>query len=609
VPVATYLLNEKRRSVFHIEKQHGVKVLIIPNPHMDTPQYEVIRVRKDESIAEASYDMPITQAETEQAVMPKFDTNTNKRDEPALQGMSAPKPPTPKEQKVTNKPSQVVIPKTTKSNSGGFFAWLKGLFSSEEVVEQKPAPTHNREREQNNRRPRKNNQQRRQNGRNKRPNDRTDSRNTDNRNTDNRNDLRTTRDKDIKENRNKKPVRNNDNESTQTKEPKEQKVAERRQRRNKRKNVRVQATNSNTNNNTTKTTSAKNSKAAPVVTGVTEIVETIVETEVAAVIIEPVTNNTATPTNEQKVTATVIAEKVSAEKADNNEGDSTTKEMKEERSRNRRSPRHLRSHGQRRRRQENPNATPIDDVFDKAVSEDPVEVRYPHSEENTAEKTAAEKANVSEVQQDLPFVEPKNEKAKEVTIEVTTTPMENVEVKNVSIETIDSTKEEMESNETLITANDTNSITEQVDFIETNSNTTSSNAAEAESINSKIELNTTSISETINIVENSTKTNSIKAVNNDTATTSVETVVSKNTVPVENASALKTEIKTVTLSQIKGKASAPMTKPQTINNNGEIPTAAISAEDRNSLITSGRSAMVADITSQSSAKTTKATGE
>ena len=70
VPVATYLLNEKRRSVMHIEKQHGARVLIIPNPHMDTPQYEVLRVKNDETITEASYDISIKQAEIEEAKMP-----------------------------------------------------------------------------------------------------------------------------------------------------------------------------------------------------------------------------------------------------------------------------------------------------------------------------------------------------------------------------------------------------------------------------------------------------------------------------------------------------------------------------------------------------------
>ena len=82
VPVATYLLNEKRRSVMHVEKHHNVRVLIIPNPHMDTPQYEVLRVKNDETVVEASYELPVKEAELEEAKMPKFDKSAAKRDEP-----------------------------------------------------------------------------------------------------------------------------------------------------------------------------------------------------------------------------------------------------------------------------------------------------------------------------------------------------------------------------------------------------------------------------------------------------------------------------------------------------------------------------------------------
>ena len=78
----------------HIEKHHSVRVLIIPNPHMDTPQYEVLRVKNDETIAEASYDISIKEAEIEEAKMPKFDKEAIKRDAPLIQamgqGMTAP---------------------------------------------------------------------------------------------------------------------------------------------------------------------------------------------------------------------------------------------------------------------------------------------------------------------------------------------------------------------------------------------------------------------------------------------------------------------------------------------------------------------------------------
>ncbi len=47
VPVATYLLNEKRAVLADIEKRQGVKVLVLPNPDMSTPHYDVQRLRDD----------------------------------------------------------------------------------------------------------------------------------------------------------------------------------------------------------------------------------------------------------------------------------------------------------------------------------------------------------------------------------------------------------------------------------------------------------------------------------------------------------------------------------------------------------------------------------
>ncbi|HED15440.1 MAG TPA: Rne/Rng family ribonuclease [Gammaproteobacteria bacterium] len=48
VPVATFLLNEKRAAVSEIEQRHKVTLTLIPNVTMDTPHYSVERVRADE---------------------------------------------------------------------------------------------------------------------------------------------------------------------------------------------------------------------------------------------------------------------------------------------------------------------------------------------------------------------------------------------------------------------------------------------------------------------------------------------------------------------------------------------------------------------------------
>src|SRR3954463_5705799 len=47
VDVATYLLNEKRSEIFQIEARLKVNVLLIPNPRLEPPNYQVERLRHD----------------------------------------------------------------------------------------------------------------------------------------------------------------------------------------------------------------------------------------------------------------------------------------------------------------------------------------------------------------------------------------------------------------------------------------------------------------------------------------------------------------------------------------------------------------------------------
>ena len=48
VDVATFLLNEKRAEVLTIETRFKVNVLLVPNRHLETPNYSVARLRHDE---------------------------------------------------------------------------------------------------------------------------------------------------------------------------------------------------------------------------------------------------------------------------------------------------------------------------------------------------------------------------------------------------------------------------------------------------------------------------------------------------------------------------------------------------------------------------------
>src|SRR6186997_3116483 len=72
VDVATYLLNEKRSEIFGIEARLKVNVLLIPNPNLSTPNYNVERLRHDaEKLDEQkpSYEM-VTVPDEEPVGMP-----------------------------------------------------------------------------------------------------------------------------------------------------------------------------------------------------------------------------------------------------------------------------------------------------------------------------------------------------------------------------------------------------------------------------------------------------------------------------------------------------------------------------------------------------------
>ncbi len=48
VPVATYLMNEKRKNLTAIETHCHVAVVLVPNPHLDTPTFHIERLRGDQ---------------------------------------------------------------------------------------------------------------------------------------------------------------------------------------------------------------------------------------------------------------------------------------------------------------------------------------------------------------------------------------------------------------------------------------------------------------------------------------------------------------------------------------------------------------------------------
>src|SRR5690606_19733209 len=99
VDVATFLLNEKRTDIAHIEMRHKVQPIIVPNRHLETPAHEIIRLRHDqltaEDIARASYQM-VHKPEEPTVGLPVPGSEKPVRQEAAVKGISPGQPaPTP----------------------------------------------------------------------------------------------------------------------------------------------------------------------------------------------------------------------------------------------------------------------------------------------------------------------------------------------------------------------------------------------------------------------------------------------------------------------------------------------------------------------------------
>ena len=185
VPIASYLLNEKRAAVSAIEtRQADVRVIIVPNDQMETPHYSVLRVRKGEETSTLSYLLP--KLHEEEMAMPSDEEPAERKlpEQPALAAFVMPDaPPAPAQEEPARAAATVApaasAPKAAAPAQPGlvarFFSALKNMFSSEE--ETKPAEVQvekkadeKSERRQDRRKPRSNNRRDRNDRRDNRDN-------------------------------------------------------------------------------------------------------------------------------------------------------------------------------------------------------------------------------------------------------------------------------------------------------------------------------------------------------------------------------------------------------------------------------------------------------
>ncbi|PLK58614.1 ribonuclease E, partial [Candidatus Palibaumannia cicadellinicola] len=91
VPIASYLLNEKRAAVNAIEKrQGGVRAIIVPNDQMQTPHYVVLRIRKGEEATTLSYLLPQLYSAEKMHSAEELNAERKRSEQPALATLMIP---------------------------------------------------------------------------------------------------------------------------------------------------------------------------------------------------------------------------------------------------------------------------------------------------------------------------------------------------------------------------------------------------------------------------------------------------------------------------------------------------------------------------------------
>jgi len=126
VDVGTFLLNEKRVDIAHIELRHRINLVIVPNRQLETPQHEITRLRHDqlntEDVALPSYQM--AEKSLEEAYQPPSAQTEPRaaKQEAAVKGITPDQPAPivePKPQPAAEVPQEAGI-------IAKIFAWFRG---------------------------------------------------------------------------------------------------------------------------------------------------------------------------------------------------------------------------------------------------------------------------------------------------------------------------------------------------------------------------------------------------------------------------------------------------------------------------------------------------
>ena len=117
LPIAAYLLNEKRRDVAQIEERTSTHLVIVPAADLETPHFEISRIRDDTAEVEGGVPSYELMASPASDVVVADDAPAKPRQQAVVQAAPpAPRPPS--------------APETPAKQSGGFMGVLRSISKS-----------------------------------------------------------------------------------------------------------------------------------------------------------------------------------------------------------------------------------------------------------------------------------------------------------------------------------------------------------------------------------------------------------------------------------------------------------------------------------------------
>ena len=136
VDVATYLLNEKRAEIHAIEARLKVNVVLIPNVHLETPNYNITRLRHDDvKLGEVQTSYQMVEKPAQELILPSAAQEAKPaRQQAAVRGITPSQPAPVREQKPQHEPAELSL-------LDKIFSWFKQMSGEEKTVQSEKLTT------------------------------------------------------------------------------------------------------------------------------------------------------------------------------------------------------------------------------------------------------------------------------------------------------------------------------------------------------------------------------------------------------------------------------------------------------------------------------------